>query len=430
MALGSGEMIRLAGFNLLKALNYKGIGSILSEIEEQYVNFDVARSEAKAARIIDHAVKTTEFYQQYSGAKLINELPVVSKELIKSRHSDFLSSAYKVKDLVTFSTSGSYGAPMIYYLNKEKKLRQLMELAYYNTWADYQVGMEHILIVPSSKKSKLHLLFQNEKVYLYIDLEGSWRYELRSELKKGKIKICIAYATALEELANYCAGFSDGTGDFGLLGIISIAEPLKEMVRHKAERVFGCPVLSRYAAMEFGVLAHECREGQNHHINSVNYLIELLKIDSDEPAEAGETGRVVVSDYHNLATPLLRYDTGDLAVLANEECLCGRKGLMLERIEGRLVETLTSPQGRRLSGFVISSMMRYYNNIERYQFIQTGEASYRLRLTPGEGFNQEQEILNKIRELLGAEADISLSYVDSIPALPSGKRPYVVNECN
>lgn len=50
-------------------------------------------------------------------------------------------------------------------------------------------------------------------------------------------------------------------------------------------------------------------------INSANYLAELLKIDSDEPAETGETDRVVGSDYYNLATPLLSYDSGERAGL-------------------------------------------------------------------------------------------------------------------
>ena len=37
----------------------------------------------------------------------------------------------------------------------------------------------------------------------------------------------------------------------------------------------------------------------------------VLKLDSDEPAEPGELGRIVVTDYYNKTFPMVRYDTGD-----------------------------------------------------------------------------------------------------------------------
>lgn len=37
-------------------------------------------------------------------------------------------------------------------------------------------------------------------------------------------------------------------------------------------------------------------------------------MDSDEPAEPGELGRIVITDLFNYAFPILRYDNGDTAV--------------------------------------------------------------------------------------------------------------------
>lgn len=38
-------------------------------------------------------------------------------------------------------------------------------------------------------------------------------------------------------------------------------------------------------------------------------------MNSDEPAEPGELGRLVVTDYYNKTFPMVRYDTGDTGIM-------------------------------------------------------------------------------------------------------------------
>ena len=42
-------------------------------------------------------------------------------------------------------------------------------------------------------------------------------------------------------------------------------------------------------------------------------------MDSDEPVEEGEVGRLVITDLFNYAFPMIRYDTGDLGIMANHD---------------------------------------------------------------------------------------------------------------
>jgi phenylacetate-CoA ligase len=43
-------------------------------------------------------------------------------------------------------------------------------------------------------------------------------------------------------------------------------------------------------------------------------------------------------------------------------------------------------------------------------------------------FDQEDEVKKRLLDVLGSEAQIAVEYVDEIPPLSSGKRPYVINE--
>jgi phenylacetate-CoA ligase len=95
---------------------------------------------------------------------------------------------------------------------------------------------------------------------------------------------------------------------------------------------------SLYGATEAGVLFMECTEGRLHH-NARHSHIELY---------AAENGlqRVLITTLGRTWMPLLRYDIGDLVRVA-DGCRCGlpADGYVLERVEGRANDALTTPRG-------------------------------------------------------------------------------------
>ena len=50
---------------------------------------------------------------------------------------------------------------------------------------------------------------------------------------------------------------------------------------------FNCPVRAWYSNEENGIMASE-QEDEGYHIDTETYYYEILKMDSDEPAEPGE----------------------------------------------------------------------------------------------------------------------------------------------
>lgn len=132
------------------------------------------------------------------------------------------------------------------------------------------------------------------------------------------------------------------TNESDIKTIISTSETLTTEVREKLRAFFGenVKIVARYSNTEQGVLGQEFEEDK-YIINWASYFIEILKMDSDEPAAEGELGRIVVTDLYNLAFPLIRYDTGDVARMVYPE-----SGLpYLENLYGRRMDLIFDTDG-------------------------------------------------------------------------------------
>ncbi len=113
-------------------------------------------------------------------------------------------------------------------------------------------------------------------------------------------------------------------------------EPLDEPSRRYFEKVFGCRVYSCYGANEVGLIAAECTAASGLHVNADSLIVEVLK--DGQPASPGEQGEIVVTGLLNGAMPIIRYRLGDLGVLSDEICSCGRTLPLLRSVEGRTVD--------------------------------------------------------------------------------------------
>jgi phenylacetate-CoA ligase len=209
--------------------------------------------------------------------------------------------------------------------------------------------------------------------------------------------------------------------------ILSGAEVLTDMTREKLKKVFDCPIISVYPNQENGLLAEECTTCREFHVNTASYHIELLKIDSDEPAEIGEPGRIVVTDLFNHAMPLIRYDTGDIGMW-KKEAECGWKSPVLSCIQGRLADFVFDTSGRKVSPFTIATCLCTFDKIQQFQFVQKKEKQYILKLNGVKGIYADDTFVNVFKGVMGNDAQIIVEHVAEIPVLKSGKRKEVV--CN
>lgn len=114
------------------------------------------------------------------------------------------------------------------------------------------------------------------------------------------------------------------------------AEPWSEKTRHELEEKLGVEAFDSYGMSELygpGV-AFECPEHNGLHIWHDSYLVEIIDPLTGENLGPGERGELVVTPLVKEAMPLLRYRTGDITMILDDECPCGR-GPRLARFTGR-----------------------------------------------------------------------------------------------
>lgn len=95
-----------------------------------------------------------------------------------------------------------------------------------------------------------------------------------------------------------------------------------DALRAAAARAFGAVVRFHLAHPLTGAIAFECAEGGALHVQAENVYVELVDAHgADGPP--GVSGRLLVTDLHNLRQPVPRFDTGWTARWG-APCACGR----------------------------------------------------------------------------------------------------------
>jgi phenylacetate-CoA ligase len=424
-----GSAIRRRSYWLLDHIKGRPVGRHVDDLRHAFEHPEdaMARAQRRAQKLIQHAVTTTPYYAQFSGARNLEEFPILEKRTVRDRYDEFLSSAYTPHDITVRSTTGSLGMPLPFRLSLEKTARQRAELIYFGEWSGYRVGDRHVYFSAIVRKTWLQQLQQNEVLMNPARIDSAWLIKQREVLLSSPFTALIGYPSAISALVEFCHSRGDSGSSFRIGAVIAAGETLSDSLRQQVREVFGCPALSRYTTQESGVLAQECRHAFAHHLNIASYITEVVALDKDRPTRSGEMGRVIVTDLFSHAMPLIRYDTGDLAILG-DGCSCGRQGPIFRSLEGRAAEIVTSVDGSLISSRAIAFNVRQTGGIKQYQFAQRSADSYEIKIVVKEGFEGENALRQRLHHLLGTDAKIVIRQVLDIPPLPSGKRSEVINE--
>lgn len=414
-----GDWIRRCGFWTLDFLrggdirrNYKDIRLCLKNKE---INTE------QLSKLLKHAVSTTEFCKNFSPDD-INSFPVITKAEIKSKWDEMYSSEHKGKPVHHMSTSGSTGTPFVMDWDMGKRKRQLAELIYFNELAGQKLGQSFIYFrvwTERNKKSKMQEYMQNLTPIDILHLDDSVLENVRQRLKrKPYINSCLAYASTFEYLAKYLQSKGDTPDQFHTSTFITGSEVLNMEMKKTIKQTVGCRIIDRYSNEENGFIAQTQDLTDIFDVNTSGFYVEVLKPESDEQCEIGELGRIIVTDLYGFAVPLIRYDTGDMAIKASEK---DGWTTALKSIQGRRVDVIYDTKGSRLTPHTWSVYMWKFDKLKQYQFIQEDAKKYTLKVNGANGIYRDEDFISHLKTVLGDDAEIVIEHVDGIPALASGK---------
>lgn len=413
----------LKGGKILKEL--KDIRYLLSQNSFESLK---KKNEKRLFNLLNKVTQESSFYRKFKNYQSLQDFPVVNKQLIKENFDELQIASSKKNKLHSIFTSGSTGTPFMVYQTQEKKHRNTADTIYFAGKAGYTIGDKLLYLRlwnKSLKKKKVSAYAQNIDQINIDDLNPIYIERLLKRLQKDKSsKSWLAYPSGLEKICDYLDSINSKPLNCNINSIIGMSENLSNHVRSKMWYYFNAPMVSRYSNFENGIIAQQATDSDYFEINWASYILEILNFEDNTSAKTGELGRIVITDLYNHATPMIRYDTGDVGAITNID---NHSFPVLKTVEGRKADILFNTKGGMISPFKFMGILPQYPEIEQVQFIQTNKTSYTIKLNVKEEFLQEIKLVTLFESIVGANGEIKVEYVDEIPLLSSKKRKITRN---
>jgi phenylacetate-CoA ligase len=365
----------------------------------------------------------------------LQKLPILTKEIIRKCQKEFIPSNIKDLKFVNMSTGGSTGNPLRYRLSKDAEM--LSTALGFANWgyADYKLGDKMVTIAGSSLvpkykskiKMRLRAMMMNNKSFSSFDLNEKNMNKIIKELNRFKPKYIRGYASSIYLLANYIKD-NNIKIDFQPTGILTTAEVLHDYQREIIEKIFSCEVFNQYGLNDGGISAFECKKHNGLHIDMIRAIMEVVDNRGNQ-LESNKEGIILATDLYNYAMPFIRYATGDLGILSNNRCNCGRDLPLLKKIVGRVSDFIYSPNGNKIHGEFFSHIFGRIDWVKQFQIIQNDVNQLIIKIIPDnkELINKKDiEKLKKIVILRTGDIKINIEIVDYIASTQGGKWKFII----
>lgn len=325
------------------------------------------------------------------------------------------------------STGGSSGEPVRFYRTRESYDWRLAATHRAYSWSGWRPGEPtlHLWAAPLSnespwarRKSRLQALVERRlTIPTWRQNEALWQQTIE-RARRFRPRYLVGYVSSLLGFARYLE--EHGIQLTSLRAVLAAAEPLSPSLRRYLSAQFRAPVFDTYGSREFMSIAAECESHSGLHLHCENLVVETA-------SPPGEPGEILVTDLHNLGTVFIRYAIGDLGVLTDRRCPCGRGLPLLAAVEGRAVDIIHLPDGSAISPILFRHVLKEVPEIIQFQVRQQAPDHLVLSVVLSADLvpSHREWLLSELQRAIGA-GRLTLEVVPSIPTGPSGKHRAVV----
>ncbi len=382
--------------------------------------------------VLANAARNVPAYQHLRSTHPdLSLFPLLDRQQVANNTEQFVSSEFNAKDLLALYTGGSSASPLKVYISKttRQKTYSFWQLFYDNM--NFRIGDRKASFVGRKLQEPDN------------NLPPFWRYNIADrqllfssyhmeeanlplyveKLNAFKPKVIEGYPFSIYRIAEHILNNSLPLS-FTPTGISTSSENFSERHRKVIESAFNCRVFDQYGSAESVVFASECEHGTMH-IEPEYGILEVLT-ESGEITPTGK-GELIATTLLNDAMPLIRYRIGDLGVIAEESCLCGRVTPILKELHGKVGAVIIN-EGRQVPTAAIAIAFEYLEGIKNTQIIQNELGAVIVKLVKKSEFDPKSEdfMIWELRKMLGESLKIEVEYVTDIPPEPNGKYKMVV----
>ncbi|HEU4335149.1 MAG TPA: AMP-binding protein [Candidatus Eisenbacteria bacterium] len=359
-------------------------------------------------------------------------LPLLTKPIIRANLESM--KAEGAGPLTRYATGGSTGEPLRFFVGKARISSDVAARCRARRWWGLDVGDRefvlwgsHIELTNQGRLQAVRDRFLRSRLFSANRLSSEILDGYLDALDRFRPTQIFSHPSALSELARQAELRGRNVSGLGIRVAFLTAEELYEHQKILIERVFGCRVANGYGGRDAGFVSHECPEG-GMHLNAEDVIVEILD-EAGRPLPRGESGEIVVTHLESGDFPFVRYRTGDMGVLDDSVCRCGRGLPLLGAIHGRADDLLLSLDGARLPGQVAVLLLRDVPGLRAFKIVQEARDLVRLLLVKTDEFpaGAEAALAKGLRGQLGEGMRVEFDTVESIPREASGKYRTVVS---
>ncbi|MBI4698891.1 MAG: phenylacetate--CoA ligase family protein [Nitrospirae bacterium] len=347
------------------------------------------RSE-KMQGLLRHAVMNVPYYRRLFDVSRtdlnsirsmedLKKLPFLTKDLIRENPEALKSE--KCRKFIRSNTGGSTGAPMVFYLGQKRISADIAAKLRATRWWGVDIGDREIVIWGSPVELTKQDLIRQVRDRLF------------------NTRLLSAFEMSEATMLKY----------------------LHVIKKYRPRHVFGYPssiyllcIANGYGGRDLGFIAHECPLG-GMHITAESVIVEIVDLDGNVLAP-GKRGEIVITHLDSHDFPFIRYRSGDIGILSEETCSCGRGLPLLKEIEGRTTDFIITPDGKIMHGLSLIYVMRDIAGISEFKIIQESTDNFIINIVKGASFNPESEALIKqgFKKRIGADVKIDFDYVSKL----------------
>src|SRR3569832_395158 len=360
----------------------------------------------------------------------LQRLPLLTKSRIRT-HSERLTST-QARQLARFNTGGSSGEPLVFWLGKERVSHDVAAMWRATRWWDVDIGDPEVVVwgspIELGAQDRLRrvrdALFRTSLLPAF-DMSVHRLDEYVDRLRAVRPRMIFGYPSSIAVIVEHARRGGKRLDDLGTKVVFVTSERLYDHQRSAIESGFACPVANGYGGRDAGFIAHQCPAG-GMHITAEDIIVEIIDA-AGRPAPPGLEGEVVITHLATRDFPFIRYCTGDVAVLDDQSCFCGRGLPLLKEIQGRTTDFVVAADGTLMHGLSLIYVIRDVIGVENFKIEQLSLQETVVKLVVNEQFKDESMNLIErgLKKRLGANVNIKLERVAEIPREASGKYRYV-----
>ena len=306
------------------------------------------------SRIAGWAAQHHPFYRRlYTNPE--QTIPLLTRANIQQHQEEFLNG-----HKATGRTSGSTGEPVAIAWDQKRASMEKLDGVEYLKHLGGSMPTVRILSLASHRAAP-------DLLEITTPTEQQIEFMVQQYLARGAVALT-TYPSNVELL---CEHILTNNLDFSFVQRVGCMSELFE--KHHEQLIHeafpNAAIWTSYSCSETGIVALRCPYNPRYyHIMSHKIGVEVLD-DEGLPCTDGQHGKVVLTDYMNIQSPIIRYDIGDRA--APGHCDCGRiKRPALQGIEGKVHGTFLLGDGRRVLFVDLTARLKNLPMVARFQLIQ------------------------------------------------------------